>query len=74
MAKIAGNMGISRARVTQVMNLLNLPDEIITHVCSLTTTKDSRFFSERRLRRILSIADNNTRLAAYRQLCHQVAL
>ena len=73
MAKIAANTGISRARVTQIMNLLDLPDEIITYVSSLTARDDLRLFSERNLRRIRAIAGTMERLAAFRLLRRQHA-
>ena len=73
MSKMAVNMGISRARVTQIMNLLDLPDEIITHVSSLTARDDLRLFSERNLRCIRAIPGTAARLVAFRRLCRQTA-
>ena len=65
---IAGNMGISRARVTQIMNLLYLPEEVVAYVSSLTAKKDLCHFSERNLRRILTMKGTPARLAAFRQM------
>lgn len=73
MAKIARNMGISRARVTQIMNLLDLPREILSHVSSLTAREDILRFSERKLRSIHAKAGTAARLAAFRRLCRQTA-
>lgn len=68
LSKIAGNMGISRARVTQIMNLLKLPKEIISHVASVSDKKECRLFCERNLRQILTREDTAARLTAFRQL------
>lgn len=50
-ADLAKRYGMSRARVTQYLNLLKLPDEIINF---LKTNKDKesvlRYFTERRIR------------------------
>jgi len=73
MAKIAENRGISRARVTQIMNLLKLPKEIISHVASVSDKQDCRLFCERNLRQILAKEDAAARLAAFRQLRSQPA-
>ena len=68
MSKIAGNVGISRTRVTQIMNLLYLPEEVVAYVSSLTAKEDLRHFSERTLRRILTMKGTLARLAAFRQM------
>jgi hypothetical protein len=57
-AQIAARQGISRARVTQVMSLLALPPDIQRFLGTLTDSKQIRFFSERRLRRLLWVDDS----------------
>ena len=52
-ARVAAREHISRARVTQIMSLLTLPPYIQRFLGTLTDTKQIRFFSERRLRRLL---------------------
>ena len=69
--EIARKTDISRARVTQIMNLLDLPKEILSHFVSLTAKEDIRRFSERKLRSILAITGAAARLAAFRQLRQQ---
>ncbi|MDD5677015.1 MAG: hypothetical protein PHW60_03360 [Kiritimatiellae bacterium] len=71
MAGIARNTGVSRARVTQIMNLLDLPKEILSYVTSLTVREDIRHFSERNLRSLLARKSITARLAAFRQLRQQ---
>lgn len=54
-AELARREGFSRARITQVLGLLQLPQEAQDFVIKLTDAKARRFFSERRLQRILSV-------------------
>ena len=70
-AEIARKTDISRARVTQIMNLLDLPKGILTHVSSLTTSDDIRLFSERNLRSILVMNGTAAKLTAFQQLRQQ---
>ena len=56
-AQIAARHGISRARVTQIMSLLALPSHVQRFLETLTDLKQIRFFSERRLRRLLCTKD-----------------
>jgi len=70
-AEIARTTGISRARVTQIMNLLSLPKGILAHVSSLTTSDDLRQFSERNLRNILAMKNTAAKLTAFQQLRQQ---
>jgi len=52
-AQVAAKEHISRARVTQIMALLGLPPDVQRFLGTLTDSKQIRFFSERRLRRLL---------------------
>jgi hypothetical protein len=54
---IARELGITRARVSQVMALLNLAPEIQRELLALQDQKAIRFFSKRRLRPLLTIKD-----------------
>jgi len=54
-AQLARKEDLSRARITQVMHLSELPNDIQNFLAQLTDHPEIRFFSERRLRRILSI-------------------
>jgi hypothetical protein len=74
MSKIAANTGVSRARVTQIMNLLDLPREVVTYVSALTADEDLRRFSERNLRRILAVTGASARLTAFRQMQQQATM
>ena len=62
-AEIARRYGMSRARVTQVMKLLHLPDEIQAYVISLPP-REQRLYSGRRLRNILGIEGDEAQRGA----------
>jgi ParB-like chromosome segregation protein Spo0J len=53
--EIAKREGLSRARVTQVMNLLKLPVEVREFLARLDDLKEIRRYSERRLRNNLNM-------------------
>lgn len=56
-ADIARECGISRARVCQTMGLLKLPEEIGRTLLELNDQRIIRYFSERRLRSLLTMTE-----------------
>jgi hypothetical protein len=56
-AALARKLGISKARLTQIMNLLKLAPEIKSYIKKLDDQKLLHFFNEKRLRLIASIKD-----------------
>ena len=50
LSEVAQNEGMTRARVTQIMNLLKLPTEWQGFLAGLDDPKEIRKYSERRLR------------------------
>ncbi len=66
-AEIAQHCGLSRARVTQVMSLLQLSDEIQEHAMALPPG-EQRIYSGRRLHEIVALTDESTQLAALDEL------
>jgi hypothetical protein len=50
MSQIARSEGLTRARVTQIMNLLKLPAEMQVFLLELEDAKEVRKYSERKLR------------------------
>lgn len=66
-AEIARRYGLSRARVTQVMNLLDLPDEIQEYVMALPP-REQRHYSGRRLGEIVGLPNEVAQLAALDEL------
>ena len=69
-AEIAGRYAISRARVTQIMSLLRLPEEARNHLLSLPA--DVReCYSERSLRHVVSLSTEEAQMRAFEQLVEQ---
>ena len=66
-AEIARRYGVSRARVTQMMNLLKLPREILDCVAGLSEEEQLRF-SERCLRAVAGLRSEAGQLKAFEQL------
>ena len=50
MAQLARKIGVSRSRVTQMLNLLKLPDELIQEVEAMGDHWERRLVTERMLR------------------------
>jgi hypothetical protein len=67
-AKIAAREGISRARVTQVMNLLELPDEIQAGLLTPPAPLEIHSFSERSLRVLVACGDQEIQTSRWRDL------
>jgi len=65
---LARKVGLTRARITQVLNLLKLPDSVIRNLCSVSEPKSIAFFSERRLRSITRLPRTKEQLKAFRDL------
>jgi hypothetical protein len=65
-ARIAAREGISRARVTQIMNLLELPESIQIELRHPPKPFSIELFSERRLRLILSHRTSELQIRGWR--------
>ena len=61
-ARIATREGLSRARVTQIMNLLQLPELIRRQLQDPPPPLNIHAFSERRLRAIIAKNDEKSRM------------
>jgi ParB-like chromosome segregation protein Spo0J len=59
-AQLARKLGISRARVTQILNLLKLPEELIREVEEMGDYWERRLVTERMLRRKIIVAQSET--------------
>jgi len=66
-AEIARLYGLSRARITQVMSLLQLPEEIQKYVMALPPW-EQRLYSGRRLGEIVDLPNEVVQLAALDEL------
>jgi hypothetical protein len=60
-ADLAGKLGVSRARVTQVLRLLNLAPEVLKAVAALGDPLSSPVVTERRLRSIVNLPPEEQR-------------
>jgi hypothetical protein len=63
-ADIARHLGISRARVTQTLNLLELAPKIQEDILSLPD-EEAAFFTERRLRPLTQVSSPEVQLKAF---------
>ena len=71
-AKIAAREGLSRARVTQIMNLLQLPAEIQAVLSAPPSPPKIHSFSERRLRSILEKNDGEPQHQEWHNLLQEL--
>jgi hypothetical protein len=71
-SRIAAREGISGARVTQVMNLLQLPAEIQAGLRSPPAPLDMHSFSERRLRMLVCCGDKEAQTSRWRELVQEL--
>ena len=73
-AKIAAREGISRARVTQVMNLLDLPAEIQVGLLTPPAPLEIHSFSERSLRVLVACGDEESQTSRWRDLVQELTI
>ena len=66
-ADLARRYSMSRARVTQIMNLLKLSPEIREEILNLPNKKKS-FFTERKLRKIIRLSPTRKQILAFEHL------
>ena len=66
-ADLARQHGMSRARVTQIMNLLNLESRIKEEILNMSQP-EQQYFTERKLRKIAGISSPKKQLQAFDRL------
>ena len=71
-AELARKESISRARITQILNLLKLAPEIRNHLMTIEDEKDFKILTERRLREIAKIKNPLRQIKKFRELTNQV--
>jgi len=59
MENVAQQFGITRVRVHQMLNILNLDKRIIKHLKQLTNPKEINYWTERRLRELTRLPEEN---------------
>lgn len=62
---MAKQIGLSRVRITRIMNLLKLHPEIIQKLSSLANPSLFDFITERKLRAIIQIRNKNDQMDAF---------
>ena len=67
-AEIARIEGVSRARVTQIFNLMNLAPEIINYLKYTAVQNDLKNLTERRLRKIANINSHKLQIEKFQEL------
>ena len=67
-AEISRIEGISRARVTQILNLINLAPEIINYLNFAADQNDLKNLTERRLRKIAKINSHKLQIEKIQEL------
>ena len=71
-AELARKEGLSRARVTQILNLTKLAPQIRNYIMKNTDRKDLKILTERRLREIAKIKDPLKQIRKFQELTNQV--
>jgi hypothetical protein len=63
---------VTRARITQILNLLKLAPEIQEYLINMKNEAEIRFFTERRLRQIVRIKAHKTQMKKFQELKRNV--
>jgi DNA-directed RNA polymerase sigma subunit (sigma70/sigma32) len=69
---IARDLGITRARVSQVMSLLKLAPKIQKTLLDFKDQKMIRYFTEHRLRFLLTIDNSNQQVKKFKKMMNEV--
>ncbi len=73
-AQVGERFGVSRARVCQVLNLLELNESIQKYLLSIKDIKEHNFFTERKLRQISIIEDRSEQIRKFSELVRDMKL
>lgn len=65
--QVAERFGVSRARVCQLLNLLELHPQIIQQVRSIEAIDEHNFWTERRLRKVAATESQEVQLTLFNQ-------
>jgi hypothetical protein len=70
--QVAERFGVSRARVCQVLNLLELDYSIIEYLKSIEDVDGGNYWTERRLRGIATLGDRAKQVAEFNRIRREV--
>ncbi len=68
LSQVGLRFGVSRARVSQVLNLLKLDESIKEYLFAINDDKKHNFFTERKLRKIALLKDKNVQNSSFKKL------
>lgn len=71
-AQVGERFGISRARVCQILSLLELDKSIQKYLLSIQDVKEHNFFTERKLSPITIIKNRNEQIRKFRELVREM--
>ena len=71
-AQAGERFGVSRARVCQMLNLLDLDYTIQKYLLSIENIKEHNYFTERRLRQVAIIKDNHQQIKKFGELVNDM--
>jgi ParB-like chromosome segregation protein Spo0J len=71
-AQIGERFGVSRARVCQILNLLELDESIQKYLVSIQDVKEHNYFTERKLRQIATLKDKQEQMKKFSELVRNI--
>lgn len=71
-AQIGDRFGVSRARISQVMSLLELDESIQAYLLSIDDASEHNYFTERKLRPIALLKDKNDQKLTFNKLMNDM--
>jgi hypothetical protein len=72
--RVAAELGVSRIRLYQMLNVLKLPHPILEFILSADTPEARELLTERRLRPLTQAKDTSQQLALFRHLLQEAGL
>ena len=71
-AQVGERFGVSRARVCQILNLLDLDHSIQKHLLSIEDVKEHNLFTERKLRQVAIIKEKDEQIRRFGELVNNM--